>query len=561
MSLLLELGKAFGSTVDLDPLLLSILRHLLGAAQAERASIWLLDDERAHLICTQAVGLGTEGHLGRSIPATDLQAAGIWTEARAIKIDHVARHAEARRFLDQTQSEARNLIFAVLVAHGERLGAIVVANRVGSGFFADSDRALVAALAGHAALAIRNARLHEERDRSHERQRVSERISRHLQQTLDAEVLIPLILQEVNGAIEAEAQSLWLVDRETGLLACRYATGPRAERIKKVTVPIGVGIVGSSVARQVAILVPDAQEEDLVFREADRATGFVTRSLVCVPLLRQGAAIGAIEAVNKRDGRRFTKEDLDLLETIAASAALSIENARLYADLSVSYESTLEALMGALDSRDRETEGHSRRVREYTARLALQLGLSSAEIATIRRGALIHDIGKISIPDAILNKAGPLDDEERRIMRMHPLTGYEMLFGIPSLRDELSIVLAHHERWDGTGYPFGLAGEAIPLSARLFALSDTFDAVTSDRPYRRGRTCREAIEVIAGETGRQFDPAAVSAFLAVRIEEWEAIRGGVLAQVEQRRASKVDEVRESQARFQTSAGRSGNRSA
>lgn len=489
------------------------------------------------------------------MPAADLQAAGIWTGALAIKIDQVAGHAEAMRFLDQSQSQARNLIFAVLVADGERLGALVVANKVGPGSFEDADRALVAALAGHAALAIRNARLHEERDRSHERQRVSEQISRHLQQTLDAEVLIPLILQEVNGAIEAEAQSLWLVDRETGLLVCRYATGPRAEEIKKVTVPIGVGIVGSSVERHRAIFVPDGEDEDLVFRGADRATGFVTRSLLCVPLLRQGSAIGAIEAVNKRDGRRFTKEDLDLLQTIAASAALSIENARLYADLSVSYEVTLEALMGALDSRDRETEGHSRRVREYTARLALQLGLGAAEVATIRRGALIHDIGKISIPDAILNKAGPLDDEERRIMQMHPLAGYEMLFGIPSLKDELSIVLAHHERWDGAGYPFGLAGEAIPLSARLFTLSDTFDAVTSDRPYRSGRSCEEAIEVIASEKGRQFDPAAVAAFLAVPTKEWEAIRGGVLAEVAQRRASKVEEIRQSHVRFQGSAGR------
>lgn len=556
LSLLLELGRAFGATLDLDPLIVSILHHVQSVAQGERASLWLLDEAQSNLICTHAVGLETDRQVGGSLPVADLQAAGIWAAARAIKIDDVASYAGATKFLNATRSPVRNLILAVLVAHGERLGAIAVANKLGQTSFSEADRALVAALAGHAALAIRNARLHEQRDRSNERQRVSEQISQHLQQTLDTEVLIPLILHEVNTAIDAEAQSLWLVNRETGLLDCRYATGPHTEQIKKVTVPLGVGVVGSSVERQMAILVPDGHEEDLVFRGADQATGFVTRSLLCVPLVRQGRAIGAIEAVNKRGGGRFTQEDLDLLRTIAASAALSIENAQLYADLSASYDSTLDALMGALDSRDRETEGHSRRVMEYTARLALQLGLGAAEVATIRRGALIHDIGKISIPDAILKKAGPLDDEERRMMQMHPLAGYEMLFDIPYLKDELSIVIAHHERWDGTGYPFGLAGEAIPLAARLFALSDTFDAVTSDRTYRGARSCEDAIRLIGDEKGRQFDPAAVSAFLAIPPGDWEAIRGGVVADVAQRRASRGEQIRQSHIRLQGSGPQS-----
>ncbi|HEY6552433.1 MAG TPA: HD domain-containing phosphohydrolase [Vicinamibacteria bacterium] len=371
---------------------------------------------------------------------------------------------------------------------------------------------------------------------------VLQEISRHLQQTLDIDVLIPSILHEVNKAIDAEAQSLWLVDHEAGLMVCHYATGPQADAIKKVTVPVGLGIVGSSVEKRLPIMVLDAQAEGLVFRGADQQTGFVTRCLLCVPLVRQGKAIGAIEAVNKRDGP-FTQSDLELLTNIADSAALCIENARLYFDLSASYDSTLEALMGALDSRDRETEGHSRRVSDYTVRLAQQIGLDGSAIATIRRGALIHDIGKMSIPDAILNKPGPLDAEERRIMQRHPMSGYEMLFGIPQLKNELSIVLAHHERWDGGGYPFGLAGEAIPLAARLFSVSDTFDAVTSERSYRPARSCEEALRVIASERGRQFDPVAVDAFQAIPPGEWEAIRDGVLARLTRRRASREEQLR------------------
>jgi HD-GYP domain-containing protein (c-di-GMP phosphodiesterase class II) len=529
LSLLLEMEQAFRSTLDLDPLLASILRRVKSAARGERASIWLLDEERARLICTHAVGPDETAQVGRSLPAADL----LGPDTRAA-------------------SGGQNLMVAVLAAHGERLGAIAVANKVGQASFSETDRALVTALAGHAALAIKNAQLYEQQRRHDERQRLSEQVSRHLQQTLDTEVLIPLILEEVAQAIGAEAQSLWLLNRETGLLACRYATGPEAEAIKRVTVPLGVGIVGSSVERQAAFMVPDGHNDDLVFRGADQETGFVTRSLLCVPLVRQGKAIGAIEAVNKRGGGLFTGDDLALLRNIADSAALSIENAQLYADLSASYDGTLDALMGALDSRDRETEGHSRRVQEYTVRLAQQLGLDGREIATIRRGALIHDIGKISIPDAVLKKPGPLDPEERRIMQMHPLIGYEMLFAIPRLEGELSIVLSHHERWDGDGYPFGLAGEAIPLAARLFAVSDTFDALTSERPYRQARSCEQALRVIADEKGRQFDPAAVAAFLAIPPGEWEVIRSGVVAGLARRRASRDEKLRLSHTRRQPS---------
>jgi HD-GYP domain-containing protein (c-di-GMP phosphodiesterase class II) len=271
---------------------------------------------------------------------------------------------------------------------------------------------------------------------------------------------------------------------------------------------------------------------------------------MCVPLVRQGKSIGAIEAVNKQHGGLFGKADLELLRSIADSAALSIENARLYAELSASYDGTLDALTAALDLRDRETEGHSRRVVEYTARLAHQIGLPEPEIRSICRGALIHDIGKIGVPDAILLKPGPLDPDERRIIEKHPLAGYEMLLGVPYLAEEIPIVLAHQEHYDGTGYPFGLKGDEIPLGARLFAIADTFDALTSDRPYRHGRSCQEALIIIAQEAGRQFDPQAVAAFLAVPPQEWDTIRAEVIADVRQRRAWQAERVSQSRSQMQ-----------
>jgi HD-GYP domain-containing protein (c-di-GMP phosphodiesterase class II) len=538
LSLLLELGQALHSTLELDPLLGTILRQMQSAAQGEDVSIWLLDDSGDRLICTHAVGREAETLMGQVLPAATLSDVSNWFENGAQPAPASTAAADGHVF----GGSARNAIFARLEAQGAWLGIISVANKVGQADFSEADRALVAALAGHAAVAIQNARLYEEQRQSSKRQQLLEQISQHLQQTLDTDVLIPLILEEVNKAIEAEAQSLWLLNSDTNMIVCRFATGPGGEAIKKVTVPLGRGYVGSSVATQTAIMIEDAQNDERRFKEADAQTGFVTRSLLCVPLVRQGKSIGAIEAVNKQRGGLFGPADLDLLRSIADSAALSIENARLYAELAASYDNTLDALTAALDLRDSETEGHSRRVVEYTARLAHQMELPETEVRSICRGALIHDIGKIGVPDAILRKPGLLDPAERLIMEKHPVAGYEMLLGVPYLAQEIPIVLAHQEHWDGTGYPFGLQGDEIPLGARLFAIADTFDALTSDRPYRQGRSCEEALAVIAAAAGTQFDPHAVAAFMAVPVSEWETIRAHVFEAVRIRRAQQAQRI-------------------
>jgi cyclic di-GMP phosphodiesterase len=179
------------------------------------------------------------------------------------------------------------------------------------------------------------------------------------------------------------------------------------------------------------------------------------------------------------------------------------------------YEATIEGWSHALDLRDRETEGHSRRVTQLTARLAQALGMSDDEIMHIRRGALLHDMGKIGIPDSILHKPDKLTDEEWRIMRKHPQLAYDMLYPIEYLRRALEIPLNHHEKWDGTGYPSGLKGEEIPIVARLFAVVDVWDALTSDRPYRPAWSQEEALNYIREQSGKHFDPQVVDLFFNV----------------------------------------------
>ena len=188
------------------------------------------------------------------------------------------------------------------------------------------------------------------------------------------------------------------------------------------------------------------------------------------------------------------------------------------AQLLNAYEATIEGLSHALDLRDRETEGHSRRVTEVTVKLAQALNFSDEEIIHMRRGALLHDIGKIGIPDSILHKPDSLTEEEWTNMRKHPQFAYDMLSPIEYLRPALAIPYSHHEKWDGTGYPRGLKGEEIPMSARLFAIADVWDAVTSDRPYRAAWTEEQATAYIREQSGKHFDPQVVDLFFKV-VEE------------------------------------------
>jgi putative nucleotidyltransferase with HDIG domain len=201
------------------------------------------------------------------------------------------------------------------------------------------------------------------------------------------------------------------------------------------------------------------------------------------------------------------------------------------ANLERSYDITLEALGDALDLKDAETEGHSKRVTAFTIAIAKNMGLPREQIAVIARGAFLHDFGKMAIPDAILRKPGKLTKEEMDIMREHAYLGYQMLKKIPFLAEASEIVYTHQERWDGTGYPRSLRGEEIPLGARIFSIADTLDAITSDRPYRPAQSLGAARAEIIKWSGRQFDPEIVKVFLEMPDSIWEGLRKDIDAQI------------------------------
>ncbi len=222
---------------------------------------------------------------------------------------------------------------------------------------------------------------------------------------------------------------------------------------------------------------------------------------------------------------RYLRQNASYRENLEEMVWKRTEKLRtIMQDLERSYDITLEAMGDALDLRDAETEGHSRRVTAYTVALAREMGVSSAELRIIARGAFLHDIGKIATPDRILLKPGKLDQAEMAIMREHCARGYDMVRKIPFLREASEIVYSHQERFDGNGYPRGLRGDEIPLGARIFALADTLDAITSDRPYRKGDSFEAACAEIAKCSGKQFDPAIVEVFLRIPIARWNELR-------------------------------------
>jgi putative nucleotidyltransferase with HDIG domain len=275
-----------------------------------------------------------------------------------------------------------------------------------------------------------------------------------------------------------------------------------------------------------AIITTNAQE-DPRFENQMSVAAYKLRSILCVPLKIKNKLTGVIYVDNKVHTGMFGDEDKELLLAFADQAAVAIDNARLFenlkstnfdlgvakVELEVAYEATLKGWVDALDLRDKETKGHTERVTTLTERLARAMGVQSDELVHIRHGALLHDIGKMAIPDEILLKKGKLTDEERACMQEHPGRAYKMLSPIEFLRSAVVIPHCHHEKWDGTGYPLGLKGEEIPFYARIFAVIDVWDALTNDRPYHKALPHDEVREKIKADSGKHFDPRVVEVFM------------------------------------------------
>lgn len=342
-----------------------------------------------------------------------------------------------------------------------------------------------------------------------EQERLAE-VGLALAETLDLRRVVALALEQAEEICAAETSSIWELDEASGELFFRVVRGRAAADIGGLRIPMGEGIVGSVAASGRAEVIDDVAADPRW--KGDASKRFGTRAILAVPLVSRGRAIGVLQLLNPVGRDRFSADDLRRMRLFAGPLAHALENARLYAERQRTFVDTVTALAEAVEKRDPYTGGHLQRVVAYSLLLGHELGLDAEALEGLRLGATLHDIGKIAVPDGVLLKAGPLDDAEAAVMRRHPADGAEIVGRIESLRPLLSIVRSHHERIDGRGYPDGLAGEAIPLPARIVAVADTFDAMTTSRPYREAMSREVAAAEIRRVAGFHLCARVVEAF-------------------------------------------------
>jgi putative nucleotidyltransferase with HDIG domain len=338
--------------------------------------------------------------------------------------------------------------------------------------------------------------------------------------SLDLKLTLNVILQQVCEQLHVDAACILLMEGESQTLYYGAARGFRSDAVSQTRLRADEGYAGRVAMQRRTLHVPLMSQTGVLERQLLLAgESFV--SYVATPLIAKGRVEGVLEIFH-RSPVEPAGEWLEFLETLAGQAAIALDNAGLFysvqrsnVNLALAYDDTLTGWSRALDLRDKETEGHSQRVTEMAVRLARHMGVGDSEIVHIRRGALLHDIGKMAIPDSILHKSGSLREEEWAIMKKHPVYAFEMLSPIAFLKPALDIPYCHHEKWDGSGYPRGLKGEQIPLAARVFAVVDVWDALRSDRPYRKARPREMVYAYIREQSGKHFDPRVVEAFLDI----------------------------------------------
>ena len=366
-----------------------------------------------------------------------------------------------------------------------------------------------------------------------ERKRAEERIERQLAHlgalhdidiaitgAADVRVVLGTVLKHAIGQLGVDAATILLLDANTLALEFAAGRGFFNSALKHTGLRLGSGYAGQAALEGSIIQVPDLLEspDGLARSTLLAAEGFVF--YCAAPLKAKGHIIGVLEVFH-RTPLHTDREWLEFLEALSTQAAIAVDNAQLFdrlersnLQLSLAYDATIAGWSRALDLRDKQTEGHTQRVSEMTVRLARGVGIDEAALVHVWRGGLLHDMGKIGIPDAILLKPGQLNKDEWAIMRQHPQIAYDMLSPIVYLRPALDIPNYHHEKWDGTGYPHELKGEQIPLAARVFAVVDVWDALLSDRPYRPAWPREKALTYVREQSGKHFDPQAAAAFLA-----------------------------------------------
>ena len=419
----------------------------------------------------------------------------------------------------------KNIITIPLLKKNKLFGIIEIYNsKTKSKEFGTEDFSLICSLMDNITVIIEKSFLFERSEKKIEELNKLFRATEIVYSSLDLRVVLNTIMSLAKQLLNAEAASVLLVDEEHEELFFVAAPGEKEKNLEEIHLRKGEGIAGWVVETGKILLIPDVSREPRFAKRVDHISGFKTKSILCIPLKVGNKTVGVIEAINKKKKNNFTADDVRLCSSLAKQSSMAIEKAKLYKDLEDLFLSTIKSIAEAIDAKDPYTRGHCERIRKYTVLIANNLGLSEKEKRNVEIAALLHDVGKIGVPEAVLMKEGRLTEKEWAKIKKHPEMGAQILNSIKQLEEVIPYIRHHQERFDGTGYPAGLKGRDIPLASRIIAVVDAFDAMTSERPYRQNVLSDEmALKEIEIKAGAQFDPRCVQAFFSVYHKELRGI--------------------------------------
>ncbi len=507
-------GGFLESEADLLPKIFAELKH---AVEADALAALLLEADEKTLRVAGAAGL-LERSLNQKISQEESAFKIVYKSRQPYQTEDLSSDALRIRSLRASASLGAAIFTPIL--GGERLlGVLLTARKRGAPAFTEEAARLIFTTGELLGNAINRMRLHAETLRQLECLKTLRAVDQVIASSLDLRITLNILLKHVVAQLGVDAASIFLLHPHLQTLQFAAGQGFRTRLIERAEVRLNDQFAGRCAMERAKVEISDPTEikSNLPFARLWLEEGFA--QYICVPLVAKGEVKGVLETYRRST---FTpdREWYDFLETLAGQAAISIDNGQMFdnlqnanTELMVAYDATIEGWSRALDLRDQETEGHTQRVANLTLRLAKAMGVPDREALHIRRGALLHDIGKMGVPDSILLKKGPLTPQEWKVMRQHPTFAFKMLQPIRYLKPALDIPYCHHEKWNGGGYPRGLKGEEIPLAARIFSAVDVYDALTSSRRYRRAWSKKKALAYIKERSGVDFDPMVVEAFL------------------------------------------------
>ena len=574
VGILERLGEAMSTVFDTRRILNLTLKVVRRALDCEVCGLYIFDEERGDLVDARDLGF-TEGRPQMELwqPSSRsrdevlrVAAQECLKKGKTVKLDTIEEVSKLLPEYEHGQDggQLNCIIMAPLKVGNRKLGALVAANRLDGSSFSDKDKDVITSVGRQTAIALagmrssepevsfqeklsaqvqvatdnlkeRNLeltkRLQEKEDSNRKIRDMAEEIadknnsledmvkqfsvihevSQVIGSELQDEKLIRRIIVETAALLNAETVSIMLRDSD-GCLQIKHAEGLSSEIINSTKVRPGEGISGWVVEEGKPILVRDVNS---IRKDAPDTTLYHTDSLLCVPLKIKGEVTGVLNVTNRKGGGSFDERDLFLLTILGNNAAIAIENARLYTAIRESYFKTIKALVNAVEAKDTWTKDHSENVTNYSLKMADYLGLSENQKDIIRYAGVLHDIGKIVISSTITDKPDKLNDEEWARIKEHPLIGQRILDPIDYLEPVKVCIQTHHERCDGSGYPFGLRAHEISLETRIISVADAYDAMIHSRPYRSALSVGEAVAELKRSAGSQFDSAVVGSLLKI----------------------------------------------